>query len=88
MPPLQRRRRTRRCECTRARPRLGLLEVTTMRAFDMTANFQVNRWSGYLTRHRASYACVSASCLVAKVHTCLLFPKKKSRFSVSSAYNA
>ena len=48
MPPLQRRRRTRHCECTRAHPRLGLLEVTKMRAFDMTVNFQANRWSGYL----------------------------------------
>ena len=54
MPPLQRRRRTGHCECTRARPRLGLLEVTKMRAFDMAVNFQANRWSGYLTRHRAS----------------------------------
>ena len=54
MPPLQRRRRTGHRECTRARPRLGPLEVTKMRAFDMAVNFQANRWSGYLTRHRAS----------------------------------
>ena len=59
MPPLQRRCRTRHCERTRARPRLGLLEVTKMRAFDMAVNFHANRRSGYLTRHRASLrACV------------------------------